>query len=86
MNTGLSPGSPYTKKRLPFPLENAEEEIATLYDHMDILAKKMEVVKRNNVFGEEKARAAKLRKMQFKLNTMKSLAVALVKDLDDFWI
>ena len=84
----LGPGGikPVIKKTLPFPLQNIEEQLADVYFEMDNIRKRIEVVKRNNVTSLTKARTAKLKKMQFKINTAMALIKKLTQDLDDFWI
>lgn len=77
---------PITKKLLPFPLENIEEDIADVYFQLDKIRKRIEITKRNNVTNFSKARALKLVKMQYKINTAMSIVKDLVKNLDDFWI
>jgi hypothetical protein len=77
---------PQSKKRLPFPLENIEEDLANVYFEMDKIRKRMEVSKRNNVVNLTPARIKKLTKMQYKVNTAMNLIKTLTKDLDTFWI
>jgi hypothetical protein len=87
-NELLGPGGikPIIKKRLPFPLENIDELLADLYSQMDILRKRIEVIKRNNVTNFEEARLKKLNAMQYKFNTAMALVKRIVIDLDDFWL
>jgi hypothetical protein len=84
----LGPGgfNPVTKKVLPFPLENIEEQLADVYFEMDKIRKRIEVVKRNNVTSLTKPRLNQLAKMQYKINTAMGLIRDLTKDLDSFWI
>jgi ribosome maturation protein Sdo1 len=77
---------PKTKNRLPYPLENIEENLAEVYFSLDIIRKRIEVVKRNNVTSLTPARLKRLKKMQYKVNTAMSVIRALTRDLDDFWI
>jgi hypothetical protein len=75
-----------SKKVLPFPLENIEEDLANVYFELDKIRKRIEVTKRNNVVNLTPARIKKLKKMQFKINTVMSFVKNLTKDLDTFWI
>jgi hypothetical protein len=61
-----------SKKVLPFPLENIEEDLANVYFELDKIRKRIEVTKRNNVVNLTPARIKKLKKMQFKINTVMS--------------
>lgn len=87
-NTNLAMGgfSPQIKKRLPFPLENIEEDLADLYFNADKIRKRLEVVRRNNVTSLTVARLKHLRRMQYKINTAMSIIKHLTQDLDSFWI
>jgi uncharacterized coiled-coil DUF342 family protein len=87
-NNILGPGgfNPISKKVLPFPLENIEEQLADVYFEMDKIRKRIEVVKRNNVTSLTKIRLNRLIKMQYKINTAMGLIKDLTKDLDTFWI
>lgn len=78
--------APYLKKRLPFPLENIEEQLADVYFEMDKIRKRIEVSKRNNVTNLTPLRMKHLRMMQYKINTSMALIKDLTKDLDSFWI
>ena len=78
--------SPNEKKHLPFPLEHIEEHLADVYFALDVIRKRIEVAKRNNVVNLTDARVKRLKKMQFKINTAMSLIKVLTRDLDDFWI
>jgi hypothetical protein len=84
----LGPGgfNPVSKKLLPFPLENIEEQLADVYFEMDKIRKRIEVVKRNNVTSLTEVRLKQLSKMQYKINTAMGLIRDLTKDLDGFWI
>ena len=84
----LGPGgfNPLPKKVLPFPLENIEETLADVYFQMDVIRKRIEVTKRNNVTNSTDARIKQLSKMQYKINTAMALIRDLTKDLDGFWI
>jgi hypothetical protein len=75
-----------SKKLLPFPLENIEEDLANVYFELDKIRKRIEVSKRNNVVNLTPARIEKLKKMQFKINTAMSFVRGLTKQLDTFWI
>jgi hypothetical protein len=75
-----------SKKVLPFPLENIEEDLANVYFELDKIRKRIEVTKRNNVVNLTPARIKKLKKMQFKINTAMSFVRDLTKQLDTFWI
>jgi len=75
-----------SKKVLPFPLENIEEDLANVYFELDKIRKRIEVTKRNNVVNLTPARIKKLKKMQFKINTAMSFVRYLTKQLDTFWI
>ena len=77
---------PQTKKILPFPLENIEEDLGNIYFELDKVRKRIEVVKLNNATSLSKVRMKKLRGMQFKINTSMGFIRRLVRDLDDFWI
>lgn len=77
---------PPTKKQLPFPLENIEEDLADIYFKLDTVRKRVEVVKRNNVTSLTPVRLKKLAKMQYKINTIMSFVRSLTRELDDFWI
>jgi hypothetical protein len=77
---------PKKKNRLPFPLENIEEQLADVFFALDLIRKRIEVVKRNNVTSLTPARIKRLRKMQYKVNTAMSLVKTLTRDLDDFWV
>jgi hypothetical protein len=89
-----SPGStlnfadkvPQNKKILPFPLENIEEDLADIYFKLDLVRKRIEVVKRNNVTSKTSTRYTKIKKMQYKISTAMSFVKRLVKDLDTFWV
>jgi hypothetical protein len=84
----IGPGgfNPISKKVLPFPLENIEEQLADVYFEMDKIRKRIEVVKRNNVTSLTEPRLKQLSKMQYKINTAMGLIRDLTKDLDSFWI
>jgi hypothetical protein len=84
----VNPGgfNPITKKLLPFPLENIEEQLADVYFEMDKIRKRIEVTKQNNVTNLTKARLKHLRRMQFKINTAMSMIRNLTRDLDSFWV
>jgi hypothetical protein len=77
---------PNAKKRLPYPLENIEEQLADAYFDLDLIRKRIEVAKRNNVVNLTPERIKRLKKMQYKINTAMSLIKVLTRDLDDFWI
>jgi hypothetical protein len=77
---------PTNKKLLPFPLENIEEDIGDIYFKLDVVRKRIEVVKRDNGVCKGKVRNVKLQKMQYKINTAMSLLRKLVLDLDDMWV
>jgi hypothetical protein len=77
---------PKSKKFLPFPLENIEEELADVYFALDLIRKRIEVTKRNNVVNLTPARIKRLKKMQYKINTAMDLVKVLTRDLDDFWV
>ena len=84
----LGPGGvqPVTKKRLPFPLENIEENLADIYFELDKVRKRIEVTKRNNVTNQTPARIKQLKRMQYKINTAMALIRGLTRTLDDFWV
>jgi regulator of replication initiation timing len=76
--------NPVSKKVLPFPLENIEEQLADVYFEMDKIRKRIEVVKRNNVTSLNETRLKQLKKMQYKINTAMAIVRGLTKDLDYF--
>ena len=78
--------NPKAKNRLPFPLENIEEQLADVYFALDLIRKRIEVTKRNNVVNLTKSRIKRLEKMQYKINTAMSLIKVLTRDFDDFWV
>lgn len=78
--------APTTKRLLPFPLENIEEDLGDAYFKLDTIRKRIEVVKRSNGTSLTKERDLKLKKMQYKINTAMSFIRKLVLDLDDFWV
>jgi hypothetical protein len=78
--------NPVAKKRLPFPLENIEEQLADVYFELDKIRKRIEVTKRNNVVNLSEARLNQLKKMQYKINTTMAIVRDLTTDLDSFWI
>ena len=84
----LGPGgfNPVTKKRLPFPLENIEEQLADVYFELDKIRKRIEITKRNNVVNLSETRLNQLKKMQYKINTTMAIVRDLTTDLDSFWI
>lgn len=84
----LGPGgfNPVAKKRLPFPLENIEEQLADVYFDMDKIRKRIEITKQNNVTNLTEARLEQLKRMQYKINTAMAVIRDLTKDLDSFWI
>ena len=84
----LGPGgfNPVTKKRLPFPLENIEEQLADVYFEMDKIRKRIEITKQNNVTNLTESRIEQLKRMQYKINTAMAVIRDLTKDLDTFWI
>jgi hypothetical protein len=84
----LGPGgfNPVAKKRLPFPLENIEEQLADVYFEMDKIRKRIEITKQNNVTNLTEARLEQLKRMQYKINTAMAVIRDLTKDLDSFWI
>jgi hypothetical protein len=84
----LGPGgfNPATKKVLPFPLENIEEDLADVYFNMDKIRKRIEVTKRNNVTNLTPVRLKQLKRMQYKINTSMALIRDLTRELDTFWI
>lgn len=77
---------PPTKKILPFPLENIEEDLGNIYFNLDNVRKRLEVTKRNNVTNSTDVRKNKIVRMQYKINTAMSLIRKVVLDLDDLWI
>ena len=87
-NSNLAMGGfvPHTKRLLPFPLENVEEDLADVYFNMDKIRKRIEVVRRNNVTSLTVARLKHLRRMQYKINTAMSIIKHLTRDLDTFFI
>lgn len=84
----LGPGgfNPVAKKRLPFPLENIEEQLADVYFEMDKIRKRIEITKQNNVTNLTESRIEQLKRMQYKINTAMAVIRDLTKDLDSFWI
>jgi len=78
--------TPASKKSLPFPLENIEEQLAEAYYQLDSIRKRIEVVKRNNVTSLTPTRIKKLKRMQYKINTAMAVVRDLTRELDDFWI
>jgi len=86
VNLNIFDAIPQTKKILPFPLENIEEDLSNIYFELDKVRKRIEVVKLNNATSLSKVRMKKLRGMQFKINTSMGFIRRLVRDLDDFWI
>ena len=74
------------KRRLPFPVENIEEDLGNVYFELDNIRKRIEVSKRNNVVNLKPCRLKRLTKMQYKVNTAMSLIRNITKDLDTFWI
>jgi regulator of replication initiation timing len=78
--------TPEYKKRLPFPIENIEEDLGNVYFELDKIRKRIEVSKRNNVVNLSQTRLKRLAKMQYKINTAMHLVKTLTKDLDTFWI
>jgi hypothetical protein len=85
-NLGIGGFTPEMKKRLPFPLENVEEQLADLYFDMDKIRKRIEITRRNNVTNLTVARLKHLRRMQYKINTAMVIIKHLTQDLDSFWI
>lgn len=87
-HSAMGPGgfAPENKKRLPFPIENIEEDLGNVYFELDKIRKRIEVSKRNNVVNLTKARLERLTKMQYKINTAMHMVKSLTKDLDTFWI
>jgi hypothetical protein len=77
---------PKAKKHLPFPLENIEEQLADVYFALDLIRKRIEVTKRNNVVNLTEGRLKRLEKMQYKINTAMALIKVLTRDFDNFWI
>jgi hypothetical protein len=84
----LGPGgfNPVIKKKLPFPLENIEEQLADVYFELDKIRKRIEITKQNNVVNLTKARIERLKKMQYKINTTMAVIRDLTTDLDGFWV
>ena len=84
----IGPGgfNPVMKKRLPFPLENIEEDLCDVYFELDKIRKRIEIVKRSNVTSLPEVRMKRLEGMQYKINTTMSLIRDLTRSLDDFWI
>lgn len=78
--------SPKTKKLLPFPLENIEEELGDIYFKLDLVRKRIEVAKRANGTSNTSPRQRKFKKMQYKINTTMSVIKQIVKDLDSIWV
>jgi hypothetical protein len=85
-NIAMAGLTPHTKRLLPFPLENVEEDLADVYFNMDKIRKRIEVVRRNNVTSLTVARLKHLRRMQYKINTAMSIIKHLTTDLDTFFI
>jgi hypothetical protein len=78
--------APKTKKLLPFPLENIEEELGDIYFKLDLVRKRIEVAKRANGATKTTPQQKKYKRTQYKINTTMSIIRQIVKDLDSLWV
>ena len=65
---------------LPFPLETLQTDLAEVYSKIELISKRIEVAKRNNLSVE--TNKEELKKIQFTLDTCNSLLLSVSRRLD----
>lgn len=63
---------PNTKKAMPFPLENLDEEIGVAYQHLDRIFTKLDAAERNPV-NNTPAKQKRLKSLKYKAKTCMTL-------------
>ena len=71
--------TPKVKRSLPFPLENFEEEMATAYEKVDKIFRKLEAACQNPV-NDTPARKRRLKSLKYKTKT----CLQLLKEINGF--
>jgi hypothetical protein len=85
MNTKLN-STPTFDRRLPFPLENVEQELIKAFDGIQSIHDKLQHCKQYNGLSSDKPRQKHIDKMLYKTTTVLSLVKALAKDLNEMYL
>lgn len=76
--------TPKVKKSLPFPLENFEEEMATAYEKVDKIFRKLEAACQNPV-NSTPARKRRLKSLKYKTKTCLQLLKEINASTAELW-
>ena len=76
--------TPNTKKPMPFPLENFDEEIGIAYQHLDRIVAKIKAAKLNDI-NKSPARSRRLKSLEYKANTCKKLLKEISVSCSELW-
>jgi hypothetical protein len=77
---------PTLNRRLPFPLENTEEELISAIQALDSVKRKILHCKQYNGVSKDAPRKKHLDKMIYKCNTIELLVKALTQDLNEMYL
>lgn len=75
---------PTTKKPMPFPLENFDEEIATAFSKVDLILKKLEGASANPI-NNTPARKRRLKSLRYKTKTCLQLLKEISISCSELW-
>lgn len=76
--------SPQTKKPMPFPLENFDEEIGIVYAHLDRVLAKLKAAKLNPI-NDTPAKKRRLKSLEYKARTCMKLVKELSSSCSELW-
>lgn len=76
--------TPKVRKPMPFPLENFEEELSTIYAHLDRVLIKLEAAQHNPI-NKTPARQKRIKALQYKAKTCSKLIKEISIKSSEMW-
>lgn len=76
--------TPKTKKPMPFPLENFDEEIGIAYQHIDKIFAKLAAAEQNPI-NNTPARKKRLKSLKYKTKTCLQLLKEVSSSCSELW-
>jgi hypothetical protein len=77
--------SPKERKPYPFPLERLEEDIATAYELIDRIYKKIQTSETNPINNSSDARKKRIKSLKYKTKTCLSLLKQISVESSELW-
>jgi len=76
--------TPQTRKPMPFPLENFEQEILNVYTDMHTILTKLRAAQENPI-NDTSARKRRLKKLAYKTRTCLNLIKEISTECQELW-